>query len=142
MEQNGSRLFILGAGFSKPAGLPLGTELLQEIVNYVNASDSGLFDEYRNLFQGALEEYQEYSKQQISEINIEEFIEYIDYRSFLNFFGSLNSPSRQGNDIQKVIRFLITMVLLKKQEQILNAQLYEEFVDNLTDKDIIITHKL
>lgn len=72
MEQNGGRLFIIGAGFSKPAGLPLGTELLQEIVSYVNTPDSGLFDEYRNLFQGVLKEYQYYSEQQISEINIEE----------------------------------------------------------------------
>ncbi len=41
------RLFILGAGFSKPAGLPLGKELLKEIKIY---SDALPGEEYRRSF--------------------------------------------------------------------------------------------
>ncbi|HEN5561250.1 TPA: SIR2 family protein, partial [Legionella pneumophila] len=70
-------------------------------------------------------------------------IEYIDYQSFLNFYGNLNSPSKQGNDIQKVIRVLIAAVLLKKQEQALHkvptTNLYTKFTEILTENDTVIT---
>ncbi|HAT1755379.1 TPA: SIR2 family protein [Legionella pneumophila] len=138
-RNNNRRLFILGAGFSKPAGLPLGTELLQEIVNYVNSPTNNIFSEYKERFIGTITEYQDYSNKKINEINIEEFIEYIDYQSFLNFYGTLNSPSRQGNDIQKIIRVLIATVLLKKREQVLNTNLYNNFAETLTNNDIVIT---
>ncbi|HFO0108618.1 TPA: hypothetical protein ACHHZH_002844, partial [Legionella pneumophila] len=136
-RNNNRRLFILGAGFSKPAGLPLGTELLQEIVNYVNSPTNNIFSEYKERFIGTITEYQDYSNKKINEINIEEFIEYIDYQSFLNFYGTLNSPSRQGNDIQKIIRVLIATVLLKKREQVLNTNLYNNFAETLTNNDIV-----
>ncbi|HFF3355975.1 TPA: SIR2 family protein, partial [Legionella pneumophila] len=138
-RNNNRRLFILGAGFSKPAGLPLGTELLQEIVNYVNSPTNNIFSEYKERFIGTITEYQDYSNKKINEINIEEFIEYIDYQSFLNFYGTLNSPSRQGNDIQKIIRVLIATVLLKKRVQVLNTNLYNNFAETLTNNDIVIT---
>ncbi|MFO2545684.1 SIR2 family protein [Legionella pneumophila serogroup 1] len=98
-----------------------------------------IFSEYREMFIGTITEYQDYSNKKINEINIEEFIEYIDYQSFLNFYGTLNYPSKQGNDIQKVIRVLIATVLLKKQEQALNTNLYNSFAETLTNNDIVIT---
>lgn len=133
------RIFILGAGFSKPAGLPLGSELLQEITKYINNSSSKVFHEYKDSIQQDIDIYKEYSqKEEIKEINIEDLIEFIDYQHFLQFHGGLDANSSSSHS-QSAIRILISMILNEKQKSIENKELYKKFITNLTDNDIIIT---
>lgn len=126
------RIFILGAGFSKPAGLPLGSELLQEIEAYIDDS-SQIFLGHKDIVKRAISNYQEFSQQNINEINIEDLIEFIDYRNFLGMTGSLSDRS------QSTIRVLISIILNKKQQSISNEELYKKFVSQLSPDDIIIT---
>lgn len=138
MDKKIKRLFVLGAGFSKPAGLPLGEELLAEIIDYVRNSDQ-IFHEHGGYFNQAIHEYEEYSQKEINEANIEEFIEFFDYRHFLGFRGILEGDSIYGGGIQSIIRVLISTVLSEKQKNIRNKKLYEEFVKQLSPDDIIIS---
>ncbi|MBX9586623.1 MAG: SIR2 family protein [Gammaproteobacteria bacterium] len=130
------KLFILGAGFSNPAGLPLGKELLNQIINIVNSEKETIFDEYKGLFNAHLDNYIKYRQIKIADINIEDFIEFIDYENFLNFFGELGDS--RGNN-QDIIRFLIAKCLSEKQKEIKESDLYNQFVSELNENDIIIS---
>lgn len=48
-KQDFKRLYILGAGFSQPAGLPLGTELLNEILTYSGTLNGHWADEIKGV---------------------------------------------------------------------------------------------
>jgi hypothetical protein len=135
-QETQSKLFILGAGFSKPAGLPLGNELLSEMNKYILNNESNIFDEYIKSFSGSLEAYSSFRNKKINEIEIEEFIEFLDYENFLNFSGSLSSGRGYTQDI---IRFLIAKVLSEKQKNLQNGDLYEQFTSKLSENDIIIS---
>ena len=85
---NRYRVLVLGAGFSKPAGLPLCSELFAEIL--VEAKLRGLYDNILKRDIDAFLEYLDKTKGvRISEsqINFEEFISYLDIRTL---------PSTQG----------------------------------------------
>ena len=78
------RLFVLGAGFSKPAGLPLGNELLELVRESVKR-------EYRHYdWEGPLEqEIQEwmylYPDQKV---NLERVLAYSHRKHYLRLLGS------------------------------------------------------
>jgi hypothetical protein len=134
-------LFILGAGFSKPAGLPLGNELFADIIKY--AKMRGL---YENILKDDIASFLQYSRaakgKEISEkqINFEEFISYLDLEHFLRLRGS-DHWSDEGNRSQLVIRNLIALSLFLREEAISDKafSLYEEFVHHLEPGDWIFT---
>ena len=85
--------FILGAGFSKPAGLPLGNQLFSEIlalaklrgIEHIISRDIEFFLQYLKRTKG--------KKIKEGEINLEEFISYLDIEHYLTL-----------NKTRKVIR--------------------------------------
>lgn len=134
-------VFILGAGFSKPAGLPLGNELFGEIIRY--AKLRGL---YENILQADIATFLEYTHEANGEylseeqINFEEFISYLDIEHFLRLRGS-DHWSNEGNRSQLVIRNLIGLSLYLRQESIKDEafSLYENFVNRLEPGDWVFT---
>ena len=82
-------IFILGAGFSKPAGIPLGSELFKEVLK--RAKD---IDLYEHILKRDIEQFLEYYNKlndlSITEekINFEEFISYLDIEHYLALKGS------------------------------------------------------
>jgi len=132
--------FILGAGFSKPAGLPLGNELFAHILAAAKAR------EYDELLLNDISAFIKYKKRaqgvRISEeqINFEEFISYLDIEHYLKLEGS-DHWSDEGNKSQMAIRNLIALVLHTHEQRITNEQfsLYENFVEKLEPNDWIIT---
>jgi hypothetical protein len=134
-------VFILGAGFSKAAGLPLGNELFADIIKY--AKIRGLYENIlKDDIASFLRYYRDAKGKYISEdqINFEEFTSYLDIEHFLRLRGS-DHWSDEGNRSQLVIRNLIALSLYLKEEAI-SAEafsLYEKFVNRLEPGDWIFT---
>jgi hypothetical protein len=77
-------IFFLGAGFSRPAGLPLGNELFSEIIEY--AKNNGLYERgLKSEIKAFINYYHAVNGVTLQEedINIEEFMSYIDIGDFL-----------------------------------------------------------
>ena len=85
---NRYRILVLGAGFSKPAGLPLCAELFSEIVAL--AKLRGLYKVLKKDIDRFLEYIERTKSLSIaeSEINFEEFISFLDVEHFLQLKGS------------------------------------------------------
>lgn len=134
-------IYILGAGFSKPAGLPLGNELFRKIIK-----ESKKNDLYKNILKKDIRRYLYYfnkvnNKTIIeNDINFEEFISYLDIEHYLALKGK-DTWSNEGNRSQIVIRNLIAKVIHDFQVKMNNKkyELYLKFVDKLDLSDIIIT---
>lgn len=138
---NRYRVLVLGAGFSKPAGLPLCAELFVEILK--EAKLRGLYDNILKRDIDAFLEYLDKTKGlRISEsqINFEEFISYLDIEHFLQLKGSDHSSS-EGNLSQLVVRNLIATILHFRESLMTDEDfaLYDEFVGRLDPGDVIIT---
>src|SRR4051812_8467718 len=84
MELPHFRLFILGAGFSQPAGLPLGPELLEEVRARVRALhlDAG----WDGPLEEEIHEWQELYPSR--ELNLESVLAYSHRKHFLGLIGS------------------------------------------------------
>lgn len=134
------RLIILGAGFSKPAGLPLGNELFPIILkeaeklglSHILKSDIHSYLELRSTIEG--------HNLQVDQIDLESFISYLDVEHFLLLRGG-DTWTSEGNRSQILIRNLICKVLCERQAKMSTQDwaLYEQFASFLTPDDIVIT---
>jgi len=132
--------FILGAGFSRPAGLPLGTQLFSEIlalaklrgIEHIISRDIEFFLQYLKRTKG--------KRTKEEEINLEEFISYLDIEHYLTLEGK-DHWSGRGNKSQMAIKNLIALLLYSKERQITEDQwsLYEDFVNKLDLNSWIFT---
>lgn len=134
------RVFVLGAGFSKPAQLPLTTELLDLVLEDL-AKLAWQNDGWTHLH-GAVDEYRQYVKDTIGHdvteaIDIERLVEFLDHR---HYFGQLGGDTwdSNGNRDQYLLRWGIGRLLHgmtpKKVED-----LYVEFARKLDPGDLVIT---
>ena len=136
----GYRFFILGAGFSSPAGLPLGPQLWQEIKE--RATDLGPPASH---FEYDLDSYIRYRQEcdglalSEDEVNFEEFLAFLDLEHFLGLRGS-DSWSDDGNETQIIIKTLIGEILsdLTPSRGCL-PELYYEFARGLGRGDFVLT---
>lgn len=135
------RIYILGAGFSRKGGLPLGDELFGQIVE--EAKRSVL---YENILKPDIENFIEYKENATGknleehEINLEEFASYLDIEHLLNLRGS-DTWSAEGNRSQIVIRNLIGVILYRQISKIEESVLgiYKSFASHLDDTDYVLT---
>src|SRR3989442_3870415 len=134
------RLIILGAGFSKPAGLPLGHELLPLILTE---------SEKLNLSRVIKRDLETYARLRsdiegktisLADIDIESFISYLDIEHFLLLRGS-DTWSSEGNESQILIRNLICKIFHECQVRMTQDtwRLYETFASFLRPHDIVIS---
>lgn len=134
-------IFILGAGFSRPAGLPLGDELFAEILK--QAKTSVIYD---NILKKDIEYFLSYKREvdgvSLNEelINFEEFVSYLDLEHYLLLRGS-DTWSEEGNRSQLAIRYLLGQILFDRtiEGNMKNIKLYDSFIEKLLPGDIIIT---
>ncbi len=134
------RAIILGAGFSKPAGLPLGDELWGEIL----AGSKNLWGR-ASMLNDDLDAYIEYRKDcdginlTRETVNFEEFLGYLDIEHYLGLRGK-NTWSRDGNEGQVVVRTLIGKILAQRMPTIDKIpELYLEFARRLKPGDYVLT---
>jgi hypothetical protein len=138
---NRYRVFVLGAGFSKPAGLPLCAELFDEIIKEAKRKNL-----YSNILKKDIDAFLEYLartkgiKINENQINFEEFMSYLDVEHFLQLKGS-DHWSAEGNKSQLVVRNLIALILHNAESSMTEKDfaLYEKFVERLEPGDVILT---
>jgi hypothetical protein len=138
---NRFRVIVLGAGFSKPAGLPLCADLFAEVIR--EAKRRGL---YENILKKDIDAFLKYLEKTKgikiteSQINFEEFISYLDIEHFLKLKGS-DHWSAEGNLSQLVVRNLIALILYRGEATMkdVDFELYEKFAERLGPGDVIIT---
>lgn len=134
------RLLFIGAGFSKPAGLPLGAELFQE-VRRVTAKEYGS----DNWLEWDLSRFIEYIQDCEARVltpdtlDYEEFLGFLDTEHYLGLKGK-DTFSSDGNESQLMVRKAIGKILLDRTphpKEIPSA--YRRFVRQLTTSDWVFT---
>jgi hypothetical protein len=130
------RLFFLGAGFSKPAGLPLVGELLPLILRV--ASRHFRSNGYSHL-EHAIEQYGAF----VDDVDpgrafdLEEFAAWLNWEHVLRMKGS-DTFSEHGNEAGLQLRWAIGKVLHDATPDVI-PQVYLDFAQALTTSDRIIT---
>jgi hypothetical protein len=135
------RLFILGSGFSRPAGLPLGDELWNEIrrrVSMLSGRAPGDFD--RDLAKFIeFKEICDHVTLTADRVDFEDFLSFLDVEHYLALRGP-DTWSDEGNETQVVVKTLIGMVLAERtpsKDRI--PDLYLHFARALRPNDIVLT---
>lgn len=134
------RIFILGAGFSKPAGLPIAAELWNKIRGMA-AHLTGRASKFND----DLDTYIQFLKDcdgvewRPSEINFEKFMEFLDIQHCLGLRGS-DTWSQDGNEGTVVTKYLMGKILASQVNALTEVpELYLEFARRLTLTDMVIT---
>jgi hypothetical protein len=136
-----ARTFILGAGFSRYAGLPLGRELWQMVL--AEARGTMFFE---NVLKPDIDWFLAFKErttgvsQSMDSLDLEELMSLLDIEHFLRFKG-IHSWSAQGDRGQLIIRNLIAKVLLSCQQRMtaFEWEPYLAFAARLRPLDLVIT---
>jgi hypothetical protein len=136
------RLIILGAGFSRPAGFPLATELWKEIRDTAASFSPGL---RAHKFSDDLEDYIAFRRETEGvmltpeTVDFEDFMRFLDVEHYLGLRGS-DTWSEDGNEGTIVTKFLIGKILARHMIALANIpELYIEFAKCLEPNDVVIT---
>lgn len=110
-QHPGFRIFILGAGFSRPAGLPVATELYPAVKALIEGQHGT-----ETKFDRDVGEFLRYccdcgvSGQTKDSLDLEMLMSYLDIEHYLELRGS-DTWSREGNESQLMIRKAIGKVI-------------------------------
>ena len=126
-DQPPFRLIILGAGFSRPAGLPLGDELLELTRKRIGLHSSALEDEIEQWRQIYPEE----------EISLEKVLAYSHRKHYLGLQGANEWHSHGSVAIVQARRAIQEILTEAMPERI--PDVYRHFASRLTSHDTIIT---
>lgn len=135
-----NRIFVLGAGFSVPAGLPIATELWQEIFEKAKTLEERIAK-----FHEDLEAYISYRREcegveiAVDEVDFEDFMKFLDIQHYLGLLGS-DTWSEDGNESTIIVKTLIGQILAQRINELPKIpNLYIEFARRLQPDDIVIT---
>lgn len=134
----GFRIFILGAGFSRPAGLPVATELYPAVKALIEGQHGTETKFDRDL--GKFLRYCEdcgVSGQTKDSLDLEMLMSYLDIEHYLELRGS-DTWSREGNESQLMIRKAIGKVIHDRMPDEL-PDCYLKFAELLSTRDIVLT---
>ena len=134
-------LFLLGAGFSKPAGLPLGPELFEEV-----RQDARTKFGANNALEGELSGYCAYltdvtgTAVRPEDIDFEKFMAFLDVEHYLGLAGP-ETISEEGNAAQLLLRTGIGDLLQRRTQEALSESLplYDRFARLLKPRDVVLT---
>src|SRR5690606_13065025 len=140
--------FIIGAGFSAAAGLPLGDSLMRLVIDEskkIPIKEGYTETLYETILKPDIEVYLRYKSwcgiklDSEEQINFEDFISYLDLNNYLVLTGE--SWSEEGERSQILIRNLIAKVLygleLSLSEE--KKSLYNNFAKQLKPNDLVLT---
>jgi hypothetical protein len=132
-------MMIIGAGFSRPAGLPLGNELFPEIRRRAKRLEATVLDYDVERYLTFVERTTG-RKLTPDEIDFERFMSYLDIEHSLRLTGS-DTWTNQGNESQNLVRTIIAEILLVAQRAMSGdaKRLYDQFVRRLDPNEYILT---
>ena len=127
------RLFVLGAGFSAPAGIPLGRNLLERVREDVR----GYFDNFG--WEGPLEkEIGEWASLYPGQsIDLERVLAYSHRKHYLRLVGS-DEYFEHGSRSMAAARTAIQRILIKATPSD-TPTLYRKFAERLCPNDVVLT---
>lgn len=128
-----ARLFILGAGFSKPAGLPLGQELLEDVRNHIKSDYND--PDWEGPLEEEIREWQQLYPDK--KINLESVLAYSHRKHYLGLLGTDEMYSHGSTSIvfaRKTIQQILT-----SNTPCLAPTLYRNFAERLGTWDIVLT---
>jgi valyl-tRNA synthetase len=131
-------IFVLGAGFSRAAGLPLADDLWREVRRRAEKMD-GRAGKFRRDLNDYIEYVADCTGEKLSPdtVNFEKFLSYLDIEFHLGLRGS-DTWSTEGNESQVIIKTLIGQILTEKTPKVIPS-LYEDFGRKLRPGDTILT---
>ena len=121
------RLFILGAGFSKPAGLPLGCSLFESVRHEIGCQSQVLERE--------IEEWTKLYPQE--KLDLERVLAYSHGRHYLRLKGPKEYYA-DGSESIVAARKAIQQVLIKSTPSC-TPSLYQSFSKHLSPNDVVLT---
>jgi hypothetical protein len=134
------RVFITGAGFSRPAGLPLGSDLWREVRARAERGTgrAGRFSADLDLYLRYLQETGGYAVSD-DQVDFEGFLAFLDIEHRLGFAGS-DTWSDDGNETQIIVKQLIGKILHERTPAAdkLPVQYYK-FAEQLAPGDFVLT---
>ncbi len=133
-------IFVLGAGFSRRAGLPLASELWREVRRRAD-STSGRAGQFRDDLNAYVAFRKECDGKEItgSQVDFEDFMAFLDVEHYLGLRGS-DTWSGDGNESQVVVKTLIGEILtelMPREDSI--PELYKQFARTLQPGDFVLT---
>lgn len=133
------RVFVLGAGFSIPAGFPDANELWTEVRLRASTGPAN------HLFDRDLRKYIAYRQAcdgltlQPDGVNFEDFMRFLDIEHFLGLRGS-ETWSRHGNEGTVIVKTLIGQILAERTPASAEIpKLYLDFARGLQPDDYVLT---
>jgi hypothetical protein len=139
-DHPGFRIFVIGAGFSRPAGLPIASELYPLVRQHVlerHGTDTK--------FDRDVQDYLDYcsacgqSGQSEENLDLELFMSYLDIEHYLGFRGS-KTWSQEGNESQLMVRSAIGHVIHTRTPQAdALPDIYYQFAESLSVHDVVLT---
>lgn len=133
-------LYILGAGFSVAAGLPLADDLWKEVCRRALCMPgrAGQFREELDYYIN-FKERTEGLRLQHEEVNFEEFLGFLDIEHYLGLRGP-DTWSEDGNESQVIVKTLIAQILTECMPAADSIpSLYLKFAEKLQPYDRVIT---
>lgn len=132
------RIFILGAGFSRPAGLPLGPDLWSLIRSVAEKTDSGRFSEDLHLYLTYLRECRG-KPLEPDDVDFEDFLAFLDIEHRLEFSGR-DTWSLDGNPSQIFVKQSIGRILTEMTPSADELpRVYHQFARQLEPGDYVLT---
>lgn len=128
-----NRLFVLGAGFSKPAGLPLGLEILDMVRKRVREFHRTY--DWDGPLEKEIDEWQELHPD--SELTLESVFSYSHRKHFLQLIGS-DEYFGHGSRSIVAARHAIQSILTELTPTDIPS-LYKRFAGKLTSNDTVLT---
>lgn len=136
----GFRIFILGAGFSRPAGLPLASQLylaVRALIEGQHGTDTK-FDRDLNYYLRYCDDCG-FTGQTKDALDLELFMSYLDIEHYLQLRGS-DTWSREGNESQLMIRRAIGKAIHDGTPAANKLPgYYYKFAEMLSPRDIVLT---
>lgn len=132
-----NRVFILGAGFSAAAGVPLTNELLEQALKLFSTECPGVYSRVESYALEALGSKSE--SLTVSDLSFSElctFLEYVELREY----GGGERWSSQGSREKQALRFyLAKTIALRTPSSSYIPQLYLDFASQLHSGDIVLS---
>lgn len=133
-----SRVFILGAGFSADAGIPLTAPLLELAMRKFSVECPGLYERVNEYARESVEQYDrgdiDYSRINFSDLCT--FLEYIELREY----GGGERWKAEGSREKLALKFYLAKTIAEctpTPDKI--PQMYLDFVNQLHKRDIVIS---
>ena len=133
-----NRVFILGAGFSASAGVPLTAQLLHKAMNKFSSECNGIFQRVDGYARESIEFYEDgdLDYEEIDFSGLCTFLEFIELREY----GGGERWKNKGSREKLALKYYLAKTIAEytpSQQDI--PQLYIDFASQLHERDVVIS---